>query len=97
MSWVVIQKLRKKYKPVDKITEVELSTRLKEVKMADDDKPEVLFNALAEINIAFEFKLIDERQMCEVMAKAPKAYIQILATEERMFEKLGKTMTLDDM
>ena len=61
LAWVVMQKLKKKYKPVDKITEVELSARLKEVKMADDDEPEVLFNALAEINIAFEFKLTDER------------------------------------
>ena len=97
LAWVVMQKLRKKYKPTDKITEVELANRLNEVKMADDDEPEVLFNALAEINIAFDFKLTEERQMCEVMAKAPKAYTQTLATEETMFEKLGKTMTLDDM
>ena len=97
LAWVVMQKLKKKYKPKDKITEVELAAKLKEVKMAEDDEPEVLFNELAKINIEFEFKLTDERQMCEVMAKAPKSYTQTLATEETMFEKLGRTMTLDDM
>ena len=58
--------------------------------MADDDEQEVLFNALAEINIVFEFKLTEEDQICEIVAKAPKAYTQTLATEETMFKKLGK-------
>ena len=80
--------LKKKFNPEDKITTVELSARLRSIKMKDQDEPKVLSNALAEVNIVFEFGLTEERKISEIMAKSPKSCTQTLASEETLFEKL---------
>ena len=91
----MIERLKKKYKPNDEISAVELNTRLSRLKISTSSYPDKLFDKLAEINVAYGFNLGEDRQMAEVMAKAPKLYTTTLASETRLCEAMKIPLTLD--
>ena len=95
LAWDVIERLKKKYKPNDEISTVELNTRLSRMKINTILHPDNLFDKLAAIHIAYGFKLGEGRQMAEVMAKAPKLYTTTLASETRLCEAMKIPLTLD--
>ena len=89
------REIEKKYKPNDEISTVELNTKLSRLKISTKSHPEKLFDKLAEINIAYGFKVDEDRQMAEVMAKAPKLYTTTLAVDTRLCEAMSVPLTLD--
>ena len=88
-------RLENKFKPNDEISTVELNTRLSRLKIKASSHPDKLFDKILEINIAYGFKLGEDRQMAELMANAPKLYTATLAAETRLCEIMTMTLTID--
>ena len=61
------------------------------------DYPDLLFDKLAEINIAHGYQLDESRQISEIMAKSPKMYTYTLLTEKIVVEMSKETLTIDKM
>ena len=97
LAWDVMKRLQAKYKPDDTISAVELNSRLNRLKIKENDHPDVLFDKLAEINIAYGYQLDPARQISEIMAKAPKKYTNTLAYTESLMEITKETLTLDHL
>ena len=92
-----MERLKKKFKPDDTISAVELNSRLNKLKIKAGDHPDLLFNKLAEINIVYGYQLDESRQISEIMAKSPKMYTDTLLTEKRVVEMSKKCLTLDHL
>ena len=88
-------RLENKFKPNDEISTVELNTRLNRLNIKASSHPDKLFDKILEINIAYRFKLGEDRQMAELMANAPKLYTITLAVETRLCEIMTMTLTID--
>ena len=65
-----MKRLKAKYKLDDTISAVELNSRLNRLKIKESDHPDMLFDKLAEINIAYGYQLDSARQISEIMAKS---------------------------
>ena len=63
LAWDVMQRLRRKFKPDDTISVVEINSRLSKLKIKASDHPDLLFDKLAEINIAYGYQLDESRQI----------------------------------
>ena len=61
------------------------------------DYPDLLFDKLAEINIAHGYQLDESRQISEIMAKPPKMYTYTPPTEKRVVEISKETLILDHL
>ena len=92
-----MERLKKKFKPDDTISTVELNSRLSKLKIKASDYPYLLFDKLAEISIAYGYQLGKSRQISEIMAKSPKMYTYTLLTEKIVVEMSKETLTIDKM
>ena len=97
LAWDVMKRLKTKYKPDDTISAVELNSRLNRLKIKESDHPDLLFDKLAEINIAYGYQLDAARQISEIMAKAPKKYTNTLAYTESLMTVTKEVLTLDHL
>ena len=97
LAYDVMERLKKKFKPDDTISAVELNSRLSKLKIKASDHPDLLFDKLAEINIAYGYQLDESRQISEIMAKSPKMYTDTLLTEKRVVEMSKEILTLDHL
>ena len=57
LAWYVMERLKKKFKADDTISAVELNSRLSKLKIKASDHPDLLFDKLVEINIAYGYQL----------------------------------------
>ena len=97
LAYKVVEELKALYRPKDKISRVELRARLNKVKMNDSDNPRVMFEQLAAIQNMFkssELEVDEEDLMAVILGQAPKAYANVLATEQQM---RGDLLTLKDL
>jgi hypothetical protein len=49
LAWMVMDLMRKKYRPQDLVTRAELQNKLNNLSMADGENPKVLFKAVATV------------------------------------------------
>jgi len=94
---LVMEALIEQYEPKDRISRVEMRTRLNNVRMSNGENPKKLFEQLAAIENAYksEDQYIDEDDMIAVvLGQAPKAYSAVLATEQRI---RGDELRLQDL
>ena len=61
LAWDARKRLKKEFKPDDTISAVELNSRLSKLKIKASDHPDLLFDKLAEINIAYGYQLDESR------------------------------------
>ena len=92
-----MERLKKKFKLDDTMSAVELNSRLSELKIKARDHPDLLFDKLAEIYIAYGYQLDELRQISEIMAKSPKVYTDTLLTEKGVVEMSKENLTLDHL
>ena len=97
LAWDVMERLKKEFKPADTISTVELNSRLSKLKIKGSDHSDLLFDKLAEINIAYGYQLDELRQVAEIMAKSPKMYTDTILTEKKVVEMSKETLTLDHL
>ena len=57
LAWDVMEMFKKKFKPDDTISAVVLNSRLSKLKIKASDHPDLLFDKLVEINIAYGYQL----------------------------------------
>ena len=88
-------KAKKKFKLDDTISAMELNSKLGKLKIIASDYPDLLFDKLAEINIAYGYRLDESRQISEIMAKSPKMYTDTLLTEKIVVEMRKEKLILD--
>lgn len=65
---------------------VELNARLSRVKLKDSDHSDILFDKLAEVNIAYSCQLDETRYISIIMAVTPKHYTNTLPNTEGIVE-----------
>ena len=90
-------KAKKKFKLDDTISAMELNSKLGKLKIIASDYPDLLFDKLAEINIAYGYRLDESRQISEIMAKSPKMYTDTLLTEKIVVEMRKEKLILDHL
>ena len=88
LAWDVMKRHKKKFKPDDIISIVELNSRLSKLKIKVSHDPDLLFDKLSEINIAYGSNII---------ANSPKMYTYTLLTEKRIVEMSKEDLTLDHL
>ena len=88
-------KAKKKFKLDDTISAMELNSKLGKLKIIASDYPDLLFDKLAEINIAYGYRLDESRQISEIMAKSPKMYTDTLLMEKIVVEMRKEKLILD--
>ena len=76
---------------------MELNSKLGKLKIIASDYPYLLFDKLAEINIAYGYRLDESRQISEIMAKSPKMYTDTLLTEKIVVEMRKEKLILDHL
>lgn len=84
---LVMEALMEQYQPKDRISRVEMRTRLNGVKMTAGQNPKVMFEQLAAIENAYngDQQQIDQDDMVAVvLGQAPKNYATVLTTEQRI-------------
>ena len=79
------------------ISAVELNTRLGKLRIKETDHPDLLFDILAKINIAYGYQLDEARQISMIMAKFSKIYTNTLAYTERLVAVSKEVLTLDHL
>jgi hypothetical protein len=89
--------LIKKYRPDDIIAAAEARRRLNDVSMKKYDDPAILFEQLAEIEVAYAgttIKLTEQDCIGVVFATAAEKYHSVLTSEQRT---KGDGLTMDDL
>ena len=97
LAWDVMFRLQKEYKPGNMISAVELNARLGKLRIKETDHPDLLFDILAEIKLAYRYQLDEARQISVIMAKFSKIYTNILAYTERLVAVSKEVLTLDHL
>jgi hypothetical protein len=94
-AWIINAALLKKYRPDDIIAAAEDRRRLNDVSMKKYDDPAILFEKLAEIEVAYAGKKITE-QYCigVVFATAAEKYHYVLTSEQCT---KGADLTMDGL
>jgi hypothetical protein len=85
LAWMVMDLMRKKYRPQDLVTRAELRNKLNNLSMADGDDPKVLFEEISTIENRYNIgtNRVDEADLIAlVMQKAPKMYKLVIAAQE---------------
>jgi hypothetical protein len=73
LAFMVMNALKKKYKPQDTITKVELRQELMRIKMNGKEDPSILFEQLAKVKARCASAKLDEKEMIVVVIeKAPQ-------------------------
>jgi hypothetical protein len=82
---MVMDLMRKKYRPQDLVTRAELRNKLNNLSMVDGDVPKVLFEEISTIENRYNIgtNRVDEADLIAlVMQKAPKMYKSVIAAQE---------------
>ena len=85
LAYLTVEKLMAIYKPKDNVTEVEVYTKLLQVKMKKKEDPKVLFEQVASIQNWYNTdkkKLPKEQLIAVVLRAAPKEYASVLTGEQ---------------
>ena len=93
----VVRALMAKYMPKDRISRVELRQMLAGVSMKDNDDPATLFEQISAIENKYNTassKIEEEELIAVVMTAAPKAYVSVMTTEQRI---QGTSLKLEDL
>ena len=93
----VVKALMTKYMPKDRISRVELRQMLASVAMKDNDNPATLFEQISAIENKYNTatsKIEEEELIAVVMTAAPKAYVSVITTEQRI---QGTRLKLEDL
>jgi hypothetical protein len=96
-AWMINAALIKKYIPDDIIAADEARRRLNDVSMKRYDDPAILFEQLAEIEVAYAgttIKITEQDCIGVVFATAAEKYHSILTSEQRT---KGAGLTMDDL
>jgi hypothetical protein len=96
-AWMINAGLIKKYRPDDIIAAAEARRRLNDVSMKKYDDPAMLFEQLAEIEVAYAgttIKIIEQDCIGVVFATAAEKYHSVLTSEQRA---KGAGLTMDDL
>ena len=94
---MVVKALMAKYMPKDRISRVELRQMLASVSMKDNEDPATLFEQISAIENKFNTvssKIEEEELIAVVMSAAPKAYVSVITTEQRL---QGTNLQLADL
>lgn len=93
---LIWEALKKKYAPMDDLSEVEMQQDLKTVKMKKGENPQVLFDQIGVIRTKYSgFVPISEAlQIATVVAAAPKEYQSTILDEKR---HKGRAVTIEDI
>jgi hypothetical protein len=85
LAWMVMDLMRKKYRPQDMVTRAELQNKLNNLSMADGENPKVLFKEISTIENRYNIgtKWVDEAdQIALVMQKALKMFKSVIAAQQ---------------
>jgi hypothetical protein len=96
-AWMINAALVKKYRPDDIIAAAEDHGRLNDVSMKKNDDPAILFEQLAEIEVAYAgttIKITEQDCIGVVFATAAEKYHSVLTSEQRT---KGADLTTDDL
>jgi hypothetical protein len=96
-AWMINTALIKKYRPDDIIAAAEARRRLNDVSMKKYDDPAILFEQLAEIEVAYAgttIKFTEQDCIGVVFATAAEKYHSVLTSEQRT---RGAGLTMDDI
>jgi hypothetical protein len=96
-AWMINTVLIKKYRPDDIIAAAEARRRLNDVSMKKYDDPAILFEQLAEIEVAYAgttIKIIEQDCIGVVFATAADKYHSVLTSEQCT---KGAGLTMDDL
>jgi hypothetical protein len=96
-AWMINAALIKKYRPDDIIAAAEARRRLNDVSMKKYNDPAVLFEQLAEIEVAYAgttIKITEQDCIGVVFATAAEKYHSVLTSEQRT---KGAGLTMDDL
>ena len=90
----IVTRLKRDYKPIDRMARVGMRRNMNEISMKNDDDPKVIFEQISTIrnHYAGSGVVVEEEDlMASEMEKAPERYTSVLAVEERV---RGNTLTL---
>ena len=93
----LVEKLKKKYRPSDRIAAVQLKRKLNKLEMGEYDDPSILFEKIATIENEYsdtKSALQEEDKLALVLEKAPDKYASTLAIIQ---ESKGDQLTIDDL
>jgi hypothetical protein len=96
-AWMINAALVKKYRPDDIIAAAESSHILNDVSMKKNEDPAILFEQLAEIEVAYAdttIKITEQGCIGVVFATAAEKYHSVLTSEQRT---KGADLTMDDI
>jgi hypothetical protein len=96
-AWMINSALIKKYRPDDIIAAAEAHRRLNDVSMKTYDDPAILFEQLAEIEVAYAgttLKITEQDCIGVVFATAAEKYHSVLTSEQHT---KGAGLTMDDL
>ena len=94
---LVMEALMEQYEPKDRISRVEMRTRLNNVKLSAGENPKAMFEQLAAIDNAYknrEQHVEEDDMVAVVLGQAPKMYTTVLTTEQRI---RGDNLKLKDL
>ena len=86
-AYLVIDALFKRYVPQDLISKVELRREVNKVSMKKEEDPANLFEALSAIENKYNtavFQIQSDELIATVLEKAPREYMSVLTTEQRV-------------
>lgn len=92
----VMEALAEEFQPKDRISRVEMRTKLSKIKLSKDDNPRKLFEQLATVENMYNStsqKIDQDDLIAVVLEKAPKMYASVLTTEQRI---QGANLKLSD-
>jgi hypothetical protein len=96
-AWMINAAFIKKYRPDDIIAAAEANRRINDVSMKKYDDPAILFEQLAEIEVAYAgttIKITEQDCIGVVFATAAEKYHSVLTSEQRT---KGADLTMDDL
>ena len=96
-AYRVVQGLKKKYEPNDKVSRVELRNMLARISMKSSDDPSVLFGQLKRVENKYAnagLTIDEEELIAVVLSAAPKEYQGVLVSEQRA---QGTGLTIDHL
>jgi len=98
-TWLVVDRLFKRYKPNDVMKEIELNRKLVELKLKDNESPSSLFTQIAGIENWYSGKLSNDKVMPALIQALPKECYKVTASTFCL-EKMKNNQTdyeLDDL
>ena len=81
LAHLIAKELCSQYSPKDRVSKVEATNALRQVKMGNNAPPDKFINKLKAIKVQYTGDITDEMIINEIMVKAPGKYQSIIATE----------------